>query len=346
MLDDRKAAILRAVVQEYIETAQPVASAHLAQTGRFGVSSATVRNEMAALEREGFLAHPHTSAGRIPTDKGYRFFVDHITSGADAPGQRQSLRPAQRQQVHEFFTRAHGQLEQMLTDTSRLLSNLTRYAAVIVAPPHEDAVVRSVQIVGLGPRLALAVAVMSDGAVDKATIELDLAVDDDLIASAAAVLNASLRGTALVGMRPLSGTGDEVVDRLAEAARAAIAESHGNECEQVFVGGAWQMVATFDAVETVRQVLAILEQQYVVVTVLREALLREVPGTDSISVAIGTEHGVRSLAECSLIVAPFDVDGAGAGTIGVLGPTRMNYREAMAAVAVVSERLGRKLSEA
>src|SRR5947207_12224168 len=146
MLDDRKAAVLRAVVREYIETAQPVGSTHVARTTDLGVSPATVRNEMALLERDGYLTQPHTSAGRVPTDKGYRFFVDQLTT----PG---ALPPVQRQQVREFFARAHGEIEQMLHDTSRLLSNLTDYAAVIVAPALEGAVVRSVQLVGLTPRV-------------------------------------------------------------------------------------------------------------------------------------------------------------------------------------------------
>ena len=114
MLDERKAAILRAVVEGYIETAQPVGSAHVARSTDMAVSSATVRNEMAVLEREGYLVQPHTSAGRIPTDKGYRFFVDQLSG----PG---PLEPGKQQLVREFFRKAHGELEQMLHDTSRLL---------------------------------------------------------------------------------------------------------------------------------------------------------------------------------------------------------------------------------
>ena len=154
MLDERKAAILRAVVEEHIETAQPVGSAHVARAARLRVSSATVRNEMALLEREGYLAQPHTSAGRIPTDKGYRFFVDQLTE----PGH---LGAGQTQQVREFFARAHGELEQMLHDTSRLLSNLTQYAGVVVGPPHEAATIRAAQVVSLGPRVAHGVRVRS-----------------------------------------------------------------------------------------------------------------------------------------------------------------------------------------
>src|SRR5437899_5243252 len=165
MLDERKAAILRAVVEEHIETAQPVGSSHVARAARLRVSSATVRNEMALLEREGYLAQPHTSAGRVPTDKGYRFFVDQLTG----PG---ALAAPQRQQVCDFFARAHGELEQMLHDTSSLLSGLTSYAALVLAPASERATVRSVQVVCLAPRMAMAVAVLSNGAVEKATIEL------------------------------------------------------------------------------------------------------------------------------------------------------------------------------
>ena len=334
MLDDRKAAILRAVVQEYIHTAQPVGSAHLARTRNLGVSSATVRNEMAALEREGFLAHPHTSAGRIPTDKGYRFFVDSIS----AP--QGSLEPVQKQQVHTFFARAHGQLEEMLHDTSCLLSSLTHYAAMVVAPHHEDATVRSVQIVRLAPRVALAVAVLSTGAIEKATLEIDPEVGDGHLAAANAHLNGHLVGFPVTDDRAIPPTGDETTDGLAAATRAGLVDHHRREAEQVFVDGASHMAATFEAVATVRQVLTILEQQYVVVSLLREALL-----DDRLNVLIGTEHRVESLTECSLIVAPYEVDGGRAGTIGVLGPTRMNYPQAMAAVAAVSQRLGRALSE-
>jgi heat-inducible transcriptional repressor len=141
MLDDRKAEILRAVVEEYIDTAQPVGSSRIVATGAIHVSPATVRNELTVLEREGYLTQPHTSAGRIPTDKGYRFFVDQLTP-------KGTLQPAQRHEISKFFDHTHGALEQMLHDTSRLLSSLTDYAAVVIGPPHEAATIRSVQLSG------------------------------------------------------------------------------------------------------------------------------------------------------------------------------------------------------
>ena len=332
MLDERKAAILRAVVKEYIETAQPVASAHVARLGSLAVSPATVRNEMAVLEREGYLVHPHTSAGRVPTDKGYRFYVDHLRA---PPG---PLAPSQKRQVEEHFARAHGELERMLHDTGRLLSDLTDCAAVVVAPGHDAATVRSVQLVVLGPRIALAVAVLSDGAVEKETLELDLDTTDDRVAAASAHLAAHLTGWPLAEAPDVPSTGDDVTDRVVARARRALVEAGRDEPEHVFVGGASRMAATFEAIHTVREVLSILEQQYVVVSVLQDALSHDK------LVSIGAEHGVAPLAECSVVVAPYEGGGSGA-TIGVLGPTRMDYAQAMAAVAVVSERLSRRLQE-
>ena len=333
MLDERKSAILRAVVKEYIETAQPVASAHVARLGDLGVSSATVRNEMAVLEREGYLVHPHTSAGRIPTDKGYRFYVDQLRT---PPG---PLAPAQKRQVEAFFHRAQGELEQMLDDTGRLLTNLTDCAAMVVAPGHEAATVRSFQLVALGARVALAVMVLSDGAVEKETIELDVGESEARVAAASAHLANHLVGRTPAAAAPAPLTGDDATDRLVTRAEAAVVGSGREEHEHVWVGGASRIPATFEAIDSVRQVLAILEQQYVVVSLLQDALRHDK------LVSIGTEHGVEPLAECSIVVAPYEVSGAPAGTIGVLGPTRMDYPQAMAAVAVVSERLSRRLHE-
>jgi heat-inducible transcriptional repressor len=332
MLDDRKAAILRAVVQEYIETAQPVGSAHVTRAGDLTVSSATVRNEMALLEREGYLTQPHTSAGRIPTDKGYRFFVDQL---APAGG----LQPVHRQRVREFFATAHGELEQMLHDTSQLLSGLTDYAAVVIGPPHEVASIRSVQLVGLGPRVALLVVVLSNGVVEKHSIEVGADVGDERVSAAGARLAAHLSGRTLADPGTASPSGDGLTDAVVDAALATLNDAADDAPDHVFVGGASRMAVAFDAVETVRGVLTILEQQYVVVGLLRDVLDR------GLSVAIGVEHGVEPLAECSVVVAPYDVDGQHTGTIGVLGPTRMNYPQALAAVAVVSQRLGRHLHE-
>jgi heat-inducible transcriptional repressor len=329
MLDERKAAILRAVVQEYIATAQPVGSGHIAQSSGVGVSSATVRNEMAALEQEGYLAQPHTSAGRVPTDKGYRFFVDHLTS-ADPLNRTSS------QQVGQFFDSAHGRLEELLHRTTDLLAQVTRHAAVVVGPRVEQATVRSVQVVSLSHRLATVVAVLANGVVDNETFDLPDGATDVHLSAAAAALQRAAIGRSLGDVTGVS-TGDGVVDALCELALAALRRT--GQPAPVFVGGAAAMAQAFDTVDTVRNVLRTLEQQYVLVSLVRDIMNR------GLTVAIGAEHGVQPLAACSVVVAPVVVEGEQVGTIGVLGPTRMDYPQALATVEVVSGRLGRHLSE-
>jgi heat-inducible transcriptional repressor len=329
MLDERKTAILKAVVQEYIATAQPVGSTHIATAPGVRVSSATVRNEMAVLEQEGYLAQPHTSAGRVPTDKGYRFYVDHMAT----PGR---LAPGAQQRVGEFFETAHGRLEEMLHQTTNLLAQVTHHAAVVVGPTAESAVVRSVSVVGLSDRHATVVAVLSNGAVENEVIELPLDTSEVRLAAATAHLRAHMVGSSLERVVPVPPTGDRELDAVCDIAHSALGRSSD---ESVYVGGAASVARAFDTVDTVRSVLRTLEQQYVMVSLVRDIINR------GLSVAIGTEHGVEPLAACSVVVRPVVVDGEQVGTVGVLGPTRMDYPQALATVEAVSDRLGRRLSD-
>ena len=329
MLDERKTAILRAVVQEYIGTGQPVGSTHIAQAHEVNVSSATVRNEMAVLEQEGYLAQPHTSAGRVPTDKGYRFFVDHLTQ----PGRLDDVKVGQ---VREFFDGAHGRLEELLARTSQLVAGLTNYASVVLGPTVEKAAVKTVQLVSLSPRTTLAVAVLSNGQVESQQIDTPDDVDETTVLAATAALQSAATGRPLAEVSA-PATGDSAADALCRDALEAL-RTKGSD-DPVFLGGVSSMAAAFDAVDVVRQVLHTLEQQFLVVTLVQDVLDR------GLSVAIGAEHGVEPLANCSVVVAPVVVDGQAMGTVGVLGPTRMDYPQALATVEVVSDRLGRRLGE-
>jgi heat-inducible transcriptional repressor len=286
---------------------------------------------MAQLEAEGFLSQPHTSAGRIPTEKGYRFFVDHLRPPIRLPGRSA-------EQVRDFFERAHGEVEEMLASTGRLLSNLTDLASVVVSQSSAEATVRSVQLVSLHPSAALVVLVLSDGTVEKHAIEPPDGVGDERMGAATAHLSMHLTGAPRSRLPRVPPTGDEGTDHLVERALSEISEPEEIE-GQVYVGGTAQLARAFDAIETVRSVLGILEQQYVVVTLLRDVVDR------GLHVAIGSETGVAPLADCAVVVAPYEVDGERLGSIGVLGPTRMNYPQALAAVAVVSDRLSDRLAE-
>jgi heat-inducible transcriptional repressor len=330
MLDERKTAILSAVVQEYIASALPVGSTHIADAPGVRVSPATVRNEMAVLEQEGYLVQPHTSAGRIPTDKGYRFFVDHLVS----PGIDRHTSAT----VGQFFSTAHGRLEEMLHRTTDLLATLTNYAAVVVGPRAEAVTVRSVQLVALSSSAATVVAVLGNGSVESETIDIAPTLTLDQIDTASRHLAAACTGAPLSSHLAMPPSGDDEVDEVCRRALDALVA--GSAEDHVYMGGTSAMVAAFDAVEIVRDVLRTLEQQFVVVSLVSDIVDR------GMSVAIGGEHGVQPLSACSVVVAPVFVDGEQRGSVGVLGPTRMNYPQALATVEAVSERLGRRLGEA
>ena len=332
-MEDRKAQILRAIVEEYIETAQPVGSQTVARSGRLEVSSATIRNDMTVLEREGYLVQPHTSAGRIPTDLGYRYFVDNFTSGPGLP-------PPERRAVSEFFASAHRALEDLLHETSQLLARVTDHAAVVVGPQSDAAVVRSVQLVALHPRVVLAVAVLSNGAIEKADVNLEGDIDEAQVGAAAAVLGGQITGHAVTDLPELRPTGDAAVDRLASLTREAFA-TYQSAAEPLYVGGASRLAAeheSFATVESAARLLEMLEHQVVVVSLVRDLL------DQGINVRIGSEHELEELRDCAIVLAPYEIEGEMAGTVGVLGPTRMDYRQALAAVAAVSQQLGRLLS--
>jgi heat-inducible transcriptional repressor len=332
MLDDRKSAILRAVVQQYIETAQPVGSTTVAARADVGVSSATVRNDMTVLEREGYLVQPHTSAGRVPTEKGYRFFVDGLTGTGD-------LSPTNVRMVRDFFASAHGELESMLRETTHLLSALTHSAAVVVGEQAEASTVRSVQLIDLTPRTVLAVVVLSNGVILKRTFDTADDVDTESLGRAQATLAEGLVNRSLHDLGTWRAPASEPGAALAAAAVTAVQMAAEAEGQQVYVDGASRIAGSFDTRETVESVLGILEQQFVVVSLLRELI------DGGLTVAIGSETGLEHLADCALVVAPYSAAGEPAGAIAVLGPTRMNYAETVSAVAVVSQRLSRMLTE-
>lgn len=329
MLDARKSAILTAIVEEYIETAQPVGSGLVGASTDLNVSSATIRSEMSALEAEGYLVQPHTSAGRIPTEKGYRYFVD--TAG------QVELRTPEQFHIATFFQEMRGEIEHMMRDTASLLSDLTRYAGVVVDHSTDAVTVRSLQLVELTPTVVLAVVVMSNGTIDKHTIELPTDLDSASVAKLQTVLAEAVVGHQLASPDALTPLGDPRLDDLSAAMFATITQ--GPSSDRVYVNGASRVAGEFGAIETVKKVLTILEQQLVVVNVMSGMLAR------GLQVAIGTETGEDRLGDCSVVISPYEIDGEPAGSIAVLGPTRMNYPQAMATVAVVSRQLGRRLSE-
>ncbi len=330
MLDDRKAAILSAIVGEYIETAQPVGSGAVRNAAEVDVSAATIRNEMASLETDGYLWQPHTSAGRVPTEKGYRHFVDKLGEV--------TLDGSMSERVATFFRRMEGQIEGRLEQTAGLLSNLTKYTAVVVDLGASPRQIKSVQVVPLAPRNLLIVAVDSTGEIYRYSVDFDSDVEAATIDRLQAGLRAALLDRRLdEKLSAPQRTGNAELDELTNRVFGLIVG--GNDDDRVYVNGTSNVAQSFEAVESVRQVLTILEQQLLVVKLISDVLDR------GMRVAIGTETGVEPLEECSVVVSPYRVDGEVSGSIAVLGPTRMHYRESLAAVSMVSRQLEKRLNE-
>ncbi len=331
MLDERKADILNAVIEVFTETGQPVGSSVIESLDTFDVSSATIRNDMSFLESEGFLTQPHTSAGRIPTQKGYREFVDRLDSHGISPGKETKA-------VSSFFSQMQGEIEEVLKETAGLLSRLTDYAAVVVDSNEDQATVISAELHRISTNTCLFVCVLSNQQVLKHGVESGEQVTDADIDSANQVIRQLLIGQSLgVKLEP-AALKPSVAKDLAVAAIDWVS-TVTTDSERVFVDGTHRVVNAFEAVESVGKVLHILEQQLVVATLLAEVT------SQGVSVTIGEESGRPRLADCSLVVSPYQIDGEQAGSIAVLGPTRMNYPQAISAVAAVSAQLGDRLSE-
>jgi heat-inducible transcriptional repressor len=330
---ERRATVLKAVVEEYVITAQPVASQTVTTSRDLGVSSATVRNDMTQLEREGFLTQPHTSSGRIPTDQGYRYFVDHFTAAGSLP-------VGQRRAVADFFATTHRALEDLLHETSLLLARLTSHAAVVVGPVADAMRVRTAQLVALEPGTVLAIAVLGNGSVEREVLRSD--VEGVRLGRASAALDTQLSGRGLAQTTQVlaPSTGDPAADALVNDAARALCRRAQSFSDHLYVGGASRLAAEQDAFSTTAttaRLLEMLEEQVVVVSLVRDLL------DHGVNVSIGSEHDVDELRDCSIVLAPYEVEGAPAGTVGVLGPTRMDYKQALAAVAAVSQQLGRLL---
>ena len=339
-LDERKSAILKAIVQDYVRDGEPVGSKRLTDEWNLGVSSATVRAEMAALEDAGFITHPHTSAGRVPTDKGYRYFVDSLPGTA-------TVQPEQLAAMEGLLLGA-SDLEDLLRRTSSMLSRLTRFAALVAAPRLDRSRLRHIELVQLGPTSVLAVCIVDTGRVEKRMLDLDAPVAEHDVQRARHAVNEAAGGLRLVQAPEVvaglaAGAPAELrplVEAVAEALRAGLLRPL--DAEQVFVGGTANIAGAgyFDRLEQVKDVFETLEEQVVVLRMLREALAEGDPG-----VRIGTELPLVELAACSLVAARYVAAGEAAGSLGVLGPTRMDYPKTLAAVQAVASSLEKALAE-
>jgi len=330
-MGDRKAVVLRVLVEEYVRTGEPVGSETIAERTALGVSSATIRNEMAALEELGYLSHPHTSAGRIPTDLGYRYYVDSLPTGG-------KLRDTQRRAISEFYAEEMLDMEEILKGTTQLLSRLTQYAGLAVAPSAADEHVLRVELVELGSAL-LVLVVGELGRVDKQVVDRPEGMKAPEVASIGRRLTEVFSGmelrdaTARAQQMAREAHGGER-DLLSAVAVTLAQMQQATRTDHVLVGGVANLAgeAAQWRRETVRRLFEALERES---EMLR--LLRESPA--ELSVTIGAEDPATEQWEAAIVAAPYRSGENSLGTIGVVGPTRMDYLGVMTAVQAVAKRV-------
>lgn len=338
-LAERRASILRAIVTHYVTSGEPVGSKTLVERYRLGVSPATVRNEMGALEEAGYIFQPHTSAGRIPTDAGYRYFVD---TGIPA----MKLPPNEARMIQRFFGEPRYELEDALRQTAALLSGITDHAAVVFAPALERSVVRHVELVPLAGSRAMVVLVTNTGRVENHIVGVGEDVDEVQLNHAAEMLNKLIVDEPLEkAPQKISDAVDrfplEIKDVVVSVTRALEQDLTHHDAERMFLDGTSNIVheEKFADLETVRGVIGALEHRRLLLEVLADAL-----STSKVSVRIGSENSVEEMQSCAVITAPYGTNDQPLGSLGVVGPTRMDYRRTISAVHEVAWNLGRMLS--
>ena len=324
-LGERQRDLLRAVIREYIASAQPVASAALVRQYRLDVSSATVRNELAALEELGLLTHPHTSAGRVPTDLGYRFFIESLMP-------RPSLHPDEQLTVSHQFQQALSNTSEWLRLAASTLARLTAEAAIVTPPATGRATLRHVEVVPINERRALVVVVFEGGAVAQQLLELRVATTPEHLRSLSARLTESLASRDAAGVRG-AAAGESGVDAEVVATVARALEDHDSaRTHDVYTDGIQTILAQpeFSTGGRMRDMLRLLEDRTQLIDLLPPSL-----GDDEVHVAIGSEHRLEPLRGCSLVFGRYGTGTAYLGYVGVVGPTRMDYARTIGAVRYV-----------
>jgi heat-inducible transcriptional repressor len=337
-MEDRRLSVLRAIVEDYVHTKEPVGSKALADRHGLGVSSATIRNDMAALEEEGLISAPHTSAGRIPTDKGYRLFVDKLSTVKPLSG-------AERRAIQSFLDQAVD-LDDVMSRTVRLLSQLTKQVALVQYPSLVRSSVRHIELLNVGTARLLMILIADTGRVEQRNIEVAAPVDEEFLAALRLRLNEALDGQLF----------SDVPDRLAgfaahfessqhatvNAVLATLLESVVTQNEErMVIGGTANLARVGDGfVTTVGPVLEALEEHVVLLRLFGEAVT-----PDALTVRIGHENPVEEFHSASVVSVGYGSGDQALAHMGVLGPTRMDYPGSIAAVRAVARYVGQILME-
>ena len=327
-LSERQRSILRVVIDAYIRTGQPVGSKNIAGNDGLDFSSSTVRSELAHLEAFGYLSHPHTSAGRVPTDHGYRYYVDELlepgTSLATTQAVASALSPSD----------VRREIDAGLRRVAEALADVTHLLGVVTAPPLGSATVRHVEVIALQPQLVMVVVITSTGDVSKRVVAVGAPIDERMADWAGAFFNEQVAGLPLgarmVDARLTEPSLNSRERALVNALAPALTDLNAEESQgAIYVGGQAQLVSELqrDRMAHLDALMRALEERYVILTLLRGAVTRH-----QLYLRIGSELAEPELRGLSLVAANYGVAKRNLGTVSVFGPTRMNYGHAIGAV--------------
>lgn len=338
-LDKRKAYILATVVYEYIATAEPVGSNTLTQKYNLGVSSATVRNEMAELEAEGYLVQPHTSAGRVPSDAGYRTYVDDLM-------QPESLAPDDRRRIRDDLREASRELDDLIEGATRLVGRLSNNLAFVTKPQPDTQSFKHIQLIWLSPRTGVAIVVTSLGVAAQSVFEVSSDLDADALTRLSNAINARLSNCL---MRDITESDVQAAieelglsDELRGAVLAAMRAARSAQAPSITAAGAQNLLdqPEFQDLRKLRSILRIVEEQKTLYDMVADAIGNEAP-----VVKIGGELGIEEFADLSIVTVPYRFGKNAIGMLSILGPRRMPYGRLVALASGTADTLSERLSD-
>ncbi|WP_235918981.1 heat-inducible transcriptional repressor HrcA [Heliomicrobium undosum] len=338
-MNDRKQKVLWAIIQDYVSTAEPVGSRTIARKYDLGVSPATIRNEMSDLEELGLIEQPYTSSGRIPSDYGYRYFVDCLM-------ERETLNPEELRRVQRAMSERLQEVNSIMQQTTNLLAKLTNYTAVVLGPQVGKTTFQQIHFFPVMPTKAVAVVVTSAGVMENKLLDIPESMTPEDLQKVSVMINERLQGLTMAQVRAslcmelneALKKQKQVLSRSLELIDEAL---HGDSDERVFLAGTMNIFKQpeFKDVEKLQNLLGILEQHHTVRELMHD---HPEPG---IHIKIGTENRHEGVRNCSMVTASYQLDGEVLGVIGLIGPTRMEYSKAVAVVEGLTGQLSAVLKK-
>lgn len=331
MLNDRKKQVLQAVIEEYINTAEPVSSATILEKYGLKCSSATIRNDMSELEHEGYLEKPHTSAGRIPSVKGYRFYVDELLND-------ENITLEEIQYIKENLQTKINEIEDLTKITTNTISEMTHYTTVAIGPDSSSNIIKDIKFILLGERLLMAVILTENGAVRETIIKYDEDVSQSQVNDLNVTFNNKLRGKTLEKIdKPMEEYIISTMEDQAKVIKPIIQQMNRTieDTNRIYLEGASKAFdfPEFEKIDTAKNFLSILDTKEEMVEILNSGLAKD------INVYIGDENVNKDLKDLSIITFKHKVGNKDMGTIGIIGPKRMNYSKVISIMKYISKKL-------